>query len=169
MNQVKRSVMWSVVLCVLVIAGCSEGHGASVTSEENGPSWLEAKRSTQAREREIAESIPEPWVVETLQTPDGFLLDCGADEKTWNGLTEVTLAAEIDPVEAVNHVESRFDHTTFTMSTRLNVVGQHELQLIAPDGVENYIVAEGEPGVIRIASGSPCFALPEGTYPGGTW
>ncbi|SJN09850.1 hypothetical protein FM113_07390 [Leucobacter sp. 7(1)] len=48
-------------------------------------------------------------------------------------------------------------------------MGQYELQLVAQDGVENYIIAEGEPGTLRIASGSPCFVLPEDTYPGGTW
>jgi hypothetical protein len=33
--------------------------------------------------------------------------------------------------------------------------------------VENYIFSEGEPHTIRIASGSVCFTLPEGVYPGG--
>lgn len=30
-----------------------------------------------------------------------------------------------------------------------------------------YLIREDDPGLIRIASGSPCFTLPEGTYPGG--
>ncbi|WP_087013043.1 hypothetical protein [Leucobacter sp. 7(1)] len=138
-------------------------------NSESGARWSEVKERTQTQELDIAASLPEAWVSEIEQVPDGFLLDCSSTEMTWNGLTKVGLSAGVDPTDAVHHLESRFAGTAFTIGTRLNVVGQYELQLVAQDGVENYIIAEGEPGTLRIASGSPCFVLPEDTYPGGTW
>lgn len=169
MNRTNFFATCGWVLLVLLSAGCAgtRDNDAANTTTVNG--WPEIKDSTQRRELELASAIPDQWVSGIEQAPDGFLLSCMSGDFAWHGRTKVVLVSDIDATDVVKFLEADYEESEFTLTTRQNVLDQYELQLIARDGIENYIIAEWEPGTLRIASGSPCFVLPEGTYPGGTW
>ena len=95
---------------------------------------------------------------------------CGRRSHSWNGSTIVTLRNEVDAEEVVTALEPQFAGGPFDVRTRRNIADKYEIQLVAPDRTENDIIAEGvTPGTIRISSASPCFTLPDGVYPGGTF
>lgn len=168
MSLCRMTAAWILVIALAAAAGCTAGASREGDTMRK-LTWKLAKTATQARELEVAAAIPAEWASEVTQSPDGMLLSCGDGEYTWNGATSVTLVAGADPESAVQAVEAHYQGQPFEVRTRKNIVNKYEVQLIAADSGENYIIAEGQPGTIRIASGSPCFALPEGTYPGGAW
>jgi len=132
--------------------------------------WQDAKAATQATETEIAGRIPADKVADIAQTPEGTLTSCGDGGHSWNGSTTVTLRNGVDAEEVVTALEPQFAGGPFDVRTRRNIADKYEIQLVAPDLTENYIIAEDvTPGTIRISSASPCFTLPDGVYPGGTF
>ena len=167
----KRTVLVvSTLLLGAVLFGCAQGAHPQRSSHENdGLTWERAKELTQNREREIVAMFPGGELEAVEQDPEGVLLSCDTTTYNWNGVTNVSLTGHTPVAKLIREVGRQCEAHDWEVLTIPSPLGRSRIQLIAPDGVENYIVAEGEPGVIRIASGSPCFALPEGTYPGGTW
>lgn len=129
--------------------------------------WQDAKVSTQAMELEIVERIPEDQVVHIEQKEKGTLFSCDAEHHNWHGATTVTLQEGIEPEQVVRAVEASFADSLFQISVDRSVLGYYRVQLIAPNLEESYLFSEDEPNKIRIDSGSACFTLPEGVYPGG--
>ncbi len=130
--------------------------------------WQEAKATTQKKQLEIAALIPANIVVNIEQAPKGVLLSCNNTGRNWNGATTITVAAgtEIEPI--VKAIQNHYENSEFTIKTRLDIAQKYEVQLIAPDNVESHLIAEDiDPDKIRIDSGSACFTVPEGMYPGG--
>lgn len=54
----------------------------------------------------------------------------------------------------------------FTVSEYTDITHRFNVHLIKKDREESYIVGPGVEGSIEIDSGSACFTLPEGVYPG---
>ena len=80
----------------------------------------------------------------------------------------VTLAKDAEEEPIVKAIEAHYQNSHFTVETDINVSGNYRVQLFYPDSAESYLVSAGwDTDTIRISSGSPCFALPEGVYPGG--
>ncbi|WP_394247748.1 hypothetical protein [Arthrobacter pityocampae] len=130
--------------------------------------WQEAKARTQAMEREIAALIPEDAVFSIDQKKTGTLLSCNETQHHWAASTTVTVAdgTEIEPI--VKAIEAHHRESGAKVSVDRNVNGSYRVQIDLPAPGENYLVSEGfSPNEIRIASGSACFTLPEGIYPGG--
>ena len=130
--------------------------------------WQEAKAHTQAMELEIAALIPTDAVLSTDQKKQGVLLSCNETQHNWNGATTVTVAegTEIEPI--VKAIEAHYRASGTEVSVDRNISENYRIQIDSPAPGENYIVSEGDSRTeIRIASGSACFTLPEGTYPGG--
>ncbi|WP_172322580.1 hypothetical protein [Paenarthrobacter sp. CM16] len=131
--------------------------------------WQEAKAHTQAMELEIAALIPKDAVVSIDQKRKGVLLSCTKTQHNWNGSTTVTVTegTKIEPI--LKEIKTHYQSGQYVVEDRLDIRGSYEVQ-ISPHNTsdENYIVAEGlAPNQIRIDSGSECFTLPEGIYPGG--
>ncbi|GAA3585772.1 hypothetical protein GCM10022198_06340 [Klugiella xanthotipulae] len=163
-------VVAAVVLLVIGVSGCSgTGRGGNVEEgQDMGLTWQEAKADTQKMELEIAGLIPPDKIVSIEQKETGMLFSCSKTEHNWNGATTITVVpgTEIEPI--VKDIEEHYLDSRFDIKTRLNVMGRYEAQLRSPDTAEIYILGEDfVPGTIRIDSGSVCFTLPEGVYPGG--
>ncbi|GAA3592197.1 hypothetical protein GCM10022198_15180 [Klugiella xanthotipulae] len=118
---------------------------------------------------EIVETIPKDMVARVVQDGTGILLRCGETQQNWNGATTVTVVAGIEIETAIKAIENHYQNSEFTVGNRLDVSGHYEVGLVAPDEMENYLIGEDDPNTIRIDSGSTCFTLPEGVYPGGTF
>lgn len=152
--------------CVVALVGCAPAvdepnEGSNVTLEE-------AKAEAQAAELELASLIPEDVVASIEQKPDGTLFSCDEERHRWKGSTTVVLVPEADTTAVVKQLESDVrDEGRFSVESWVDVTDTYSVQLTLPGSVENYIFSEGEPHTIRIASGSVCFTLPEGVYPGG--
>jgi hypothetical protein len=134
---------------------------------ENALTWQKAKARTQAMELEIAKLIPEDKVVKIDQWKTGILLSCSETQHDWNGATTVTLSKGTEPEPLVKAIEAHYQDSRFTLETDVDIVGDYRVQLRSPDAAENYIIVKDDPGTISIDSGSACFTLPEGEYPGG--
>lgn len=152
------------VAAASLLAGCA-------TKEEtvSDPTWQDAKRQTQATELEIATLIPNDQVEAVNQLPEGTLLSCDEKRHQWAGFTNVVLAAGANEAEIVESIIEHFkDDGAYTVEEFTTAGDRQNVQLIAKNGEESYIVGPGTAeGSIEIASGSVCFTLPEGTYPGG--
>jgi hypothetical protein len=130
--------------------------------------WQEAKAHTQTMEREIAALIPEDAVLSIDQQQTGTLLSCNKTQHNWNASTTVTVAegTEIEPI--VKTIEAHYRANGTEISVDRDINENYRIQIDPPAPGENHLVSEGfSPNEIRIASGSACFTLPEGIYPGG--
>ncbi|MFJ6453494.1 hypothetical protein [Paenarthrobacter sp. NPDC091669] len=130
--------------------------------------WQEAKAHTQAMELEIAALIATDTIVSINQKKKGVLLSCNKTQHNWNGSTTVTVAdgTKIEPI--VKDIEAHYRASGLNVSVDKDVDDKYRIQIDPPTQGENYIIAEDlAPNEIRVASGSACFTLPEGIYPGG--
>ena len=169
------------IAAVVLMAGLSgcmpsdqSGDPTSVTTTEEGGAveseltWQEAKARTLAMQLEIAELIPEAKVVKIHNKKTGTLFSCRETQHNWLGSATVTLTEGTEPEPLVKDIEAHYQDSEFDIETDIDNVGNYEIQLRSLNTAENYIVAAGwDPDTIRIDSGSPCFTLPEGVYPGG--
>lgn len=166
MNGGRAKLTALMLATVSVVAGCS-----NQPAEEEGVtmslSWQEAKAEAQSMEIQIVSVLPEDSVEAVEQKTEGILLSCSKGEHNWNGATTVTLGPGADPETLIRFIEDEYRESSYQIRTRLNIVGQYEVQLFAAGTAESYIIAEDAPGTIRIASGSRCFMLPDDVYPGG--
>ena len=144
---------------------------AAQTSEEpmNAKlTWQEAKAHTQAMEREIAALISKDAVLSIDQQQTGTLLSCNETQHHWAAATTVTVAegTEIEPI--VKTIEAHYRANGTEVSVDRDINENYRIQIDPPAPGESHLVSEGlSPNEIRIASGSACFTLPEGIYPGG--
>ncbi len=144
---------------------------AAQTQEEPGKAeltWQEAKAHTQAMEGEIAALIPKDAVLSIDQKKTGTLLSCNETQHSWAGATTVTVAegTEIEPI--VRAIEAHYRANGTEVSVDRDIDENYRIQIDPPAPGESHLVSEGlSPNEIRIASGSACFTLPEGIYPGG--
>ncbi len=131
--------------------------------------WQEAKTQAQAMEVKLAALIPKDAVISIDQKKKGMLLSCNKTQHKWKSSTTITIAAGTNIEPVVKDIEAHYQSSLFGVRNRLDIRGSYEVQMIALSGSgESYIVAEGlAPNQIDIDSGSPCFTLPEGVYPGG--
>ena len=176
MIRTRFSAIAALVLLVS-LTGCvpfdptAETNNATATSGdapvENELTWQEAKAQTQAMELEIAKLIPEDKVAKIDQGKTGTLFSCSETQHNWNGATTVTLSKGTEPEPLVKAIEAHYGDSRFTIETDLDIVGDYRVQLRSPDTAASYIIVRDDPDSIRIASGSACFTLPEGEYPGG--
>lgn len=136
-------------------------------SDPTNYTWELAKADTQEMELEIAALVPAELTVAVEQNPRGTLLSCSETEWSWNGATTVTVVEGTEMESLIRRIQAQFDGSRFDSRTDPNIVGKLQLQLTVADTAENYIVVEGiEPTQLRISSGSACFVLPEGMWPG---
>ena len=130
--------------------------------------WQEAKAHAQAIQLEIVALIPKNAVISIDQKKKGVLLSCDKTQHNWKGFTTITVAegTEIEPI--VRAIEAHYRAKGTKVSADRNLNEDYRIQIDPPAPGENYIVSEGlAPNQIDIDSGSPCFTLPEGIYPGG--
>lgn len=168
MRSRPRSSVAVVLLCVSVLSGCAPD--GDVPSEENSVTLEEAKADAQAMEMEIASLIPGDLVVGVEQKPDGTLFSCDEKQHRWKGSTRIMLTPDADPESIVMDLEVRMsDDDRFASRNWFDPTGAYNVQLMSPESAANFIFGEDDPHTIRIASGSVCFTLPEGVYPGGTF
>lgn len=176
MKRVRLTAIVTVLL-MASLSGCmpSDGTGGltSATTTEKGEAveseftWQEAKARTLSMQLEIARLIPENKVVKINDKKTGTLLGCSKTHHNWNGSTTVTLAVGVEEESIVKAIEAHYKDSRFIIKTGPDIVGDYRVQLRSPDTSENYIIVKDGPGEVRIASGSACFTLPEGVYPGG--
>lgn len=178
----RRGTMALLLAGLMGLTGCAgtpntsstESTVPSATKTQEEPvkvelTWQDAKAHTQALELEIAAQVPEDAVISIDQKTKGMLLSCNRTKHSWNGSTTVTVTegTKIEPI--LKEIKTHYQSAQYVVEDRLDIRGSYEVQ-ISPHNTsdENYIVAEGlAPNQIRIDSGSECFTLPEGIYPGG--
>lgn len=132
--------------------------------------WQEAKAQTQKTAREIADAIPKDKVASITQKETGVLLSCNKTEHNWIGWTDISLTAGTNIKEVVENLERHYKESSFEVTTRSGIDGDYQVHLLGPASGEGYLIGIGlAPMEIRIDSGSPCFTLPDGTYPGGNF
>ncbi|GEB18047.1 hypothetical protein [Paenarthrobacter aurescens] len=165
----------------MVLAGCAGSPGgtpieppeptATKTQEDpmNGElTWQEAKAKAQAMELEIAALIPQDTVVSIDQKTKGVLLSCNKTQHRWKGSTTITVADGTKIESIVKDVEAHYRANGLKVSVDMDIDEKLLVQIDPPAPGENYLVGGGvKPNEIWIDSGSPCFTLPEGIYPGG--
>lgn len=158
----KSRVTFLVSICL--VTGSMASCGSNVVQ---GLTWEEAKASSQKMELAIASVIPTSDVVGVAQQPQGTLLSCDKGGHLWAGRTEVKLTPGTDIDTILREIQKHYSNFQFKELADKDIKGQLRLQLVAADGVANYLISHGEPDTVEIDSGSKCFVLPEGTYPGG--
>lgn len=134
-----------------------------------GLTWQEAKESTMAHAAELAALIPADQIVSVEQRETGTLFNCGPEQKSWTSSTSVVLVEGADPERIVKAIEAHYQDTEFTVTNDLSMAGNYQVSLVAPDGVEGYLVGILADGEISISYGSTCFTPPEDRYLGGDW
>ncbi|SDX18827.1 hypothetical protein SAMN04487912_10897 [Arthrobacter sp. cf158] len=157
------------LVTIISLSGCT---GTDISREENdletNVTWQSAKVDTQKTALEIAGLIPKDKVTSVLQKETGVLLSCNKTAHNWNGWTDITLTADANVEEVIKGLELHYRGGSFEVTTRRGIDGDYQVHLLGPAPGEGYLIGRGlTPNVIRIDSGSPCFTLPEGTYPGG--
>lgn len=164
------------VVLMASLSGCMpnnhSGDPTSVTTVDDGGAveseltWQEAKARTLAMQLEIAELIPEAKVVKIHNKKTGTVFGCGETQHNWLGSATVTLIEGTEPEPLVKDIEAHYQGSGFDIEADIDSAGDYRVQLGSPGTAENYIISAGwDPDTIRIASGSPCFTLPEGVYP----
>ncbi|MEO3942103.1 hypothetical protein V3C41_13560 [Paenarthrobacter nicotinovorans] len=163
------------------LAGCAGNPSASST-ESTVPTasdtqeepliteltWQEAKAKAQVMELEIAALIPKDTVVSIDQKKKGVLLSCDKTQHKWKGSTTITVADGTKFDSIVKDIEAHYRANGLKVSADADIDGMILVQIDPPAPGENYLVGGGvKPNEIWIDSGSPCFTLPEGIYPGG--
>lgn len=130
--------------------------------------WQEAKAKAQAMESEIAALIPKDTVVSIDQKTKGVLLSCNKTQHKWKGSTTITVADGTKIESIVKDIEAHYRANGLKVSVDMDIDEKLLVQIDPPAPGENYLVGGGvKPNEIWIDSGSPCFKLPEGIYPGG--
>jgi hypothetical protein len=179
--RARSGAMTLLLVGLLGLAGCAGNPNASST-EPSAPiaaqtqeepmnaelTWQEAKAQTQAVQLEIAALIPKDAALSIDQKKQGVLLSCNKTQHNWSASTTVTVAegTEIEPI--VRAIEAHYRANGAKVSVDRNVNEDYRIQIDPPAPGESHLVSEGDsPNEIRIASGSACFTLPEGIYPGG--
>ncbi|MDR6987892.1 MULTISPECIES: hypothetical protein [Paenarthrobacter] len=157
------------LVAIMGVSGCTD---TDIPREENDLEtslpWQSAKADTQKTALEIAGLIPKDKVTSVLQKETGVLLSCNRTDHNWNGWTDITLTSGANVEEVIKGLELHYRESRFEVTTRTGIDGDYQVHLLGPAPSEGYLIGRGlTPNVIRIDSGSPCFTLPEGTYPGG--
>lgn len=171
-NRRKESVKFLgiTLLLTLSLTGCEGSHQIETPVEQGGMTltltWQEAKAATQLMELEIASIIPEEFVVDIAQNPQGVMLSCSSTEHNWNGRARVSLKPGIPTESILRRIQSHYDESDVVGSIDLDIMGDERLQLVGIGG-ESYLIGFEAADTIYIASGSACFNLPDGVYPGG--
>ena len=130
--------------------------------------WQEAKAHTQAIQLEIVALIPKDAVISIDQKKKGVLLSCDKTQHKWKGSTTITVADGTKFDSIVKDIEAHYRANGLKVSADADIDGMILVQIDPPAPGENYLVGGGvKPDEIWIDSGSPCFTLPEGIYPGG--
>ncbi|WP_416404866.1 hypothetical protein [Arthrobacter sp. LFS091] len=163
------------IAAIVTIGGVSSCATSDIPREEHNVvtqvTWQEAKANTEKEALEIAALIPKDKITSIVQKETGVLLSCSKTEHNWNGSTSITLAEGSEAESVVKELETaaraHFTDHRFEVSSDRTIQGTFRVEISDPATSEMYLIREDDPGVIRIASGSPCFTLPEGTYPGG--
>lgn len=164
MKKLRITRSLGVLMIVATLAACTGGPsvGSDLTIDQ-------AKAATQKMEREIAAIVPKDLVVKVEQDATGTLDSCGAGRgNVWVGLSHVTLKPEVEVDATLRLIEEHYRGSRFSIRTRHDSGGYFEVQLIAADGVENYLIGHGinnPDHSIDISSNSGCFNLPKGEYP----
>ncbi|MGP0224509.1 hypothetical protein [Paenarthrobacter sp. NCHU4564] len=132
--------------------------------------WQDAKVQAQATELEIAALIPKDLVVSIDQKTKGVLLSCNKTQHNWHGFTTITISEGTPAGPIVKNIEAHYRANGLKVSIDKDVDEKYLVQIDSPPPGENYLVGEGiKANEIWIDSGSPCFTLPEGVYPGGNF
>ncbi|MET4540618.1 hypothetical protein ABIE37_002405 [Arthrobacter bambusae] len=178
--RARRGAMALMLVVSIGLAGCA-GPPTGSSTESTVPTaaktqeatmnaeltWQQAKAHTQAMELEIAALIPKNADYSIDQKKKGMLLSCNSTQHKWKGSTTITVVGGTNIEPIVKDIEAHYRAKGTKVSADRNVDEDYRIQIDLGGG-ENYIVAEGlAPNEIRIASGSECFILPEGIYPGG--
>ncbi|MBO9626197.1 MAG: hypothetical protein J7484_07465 [Microbacterium sp.] len=136
--------------------------------DEQKLNWEQAKARAQAGEMQIVSMVPSEFISTVEQKPTGLLFSCAEGQYRWKGATTVILTHDADIESIVKSIEQRYrDADEFDIDTWRNVSGWYDFQLKSRETAANYIVGQDNENTIRIDSGSVCFTLPEGVYPGG--
>lgn len=163
------------IAAIVTIGGVSSCATSDIPREEHNVvtqvRWQEAKASTEKEALEIAALIPKDKITSIVQKETGVLLSCSNTEHNWNGSTSITLTQGSEAESVVKELETaaraHYTDHRFEVSSDRTIQGTFRVEISDPATSEMYLIREDDPGVIRIASGSPCFILPEGIYPGG--
>lgn len=165
----------AIIAVLVIVCGVSSCATTEIPREENkvvtDVTWQDAKANTEEVALEIAALLPNDKVTSIVQKDTGVLLSCNKTDQDWNGWTSITLTGGSIAESVVKELETaaRAHYTghRFEVSSDRTIQGTFRVEISDPATSEMYLIREGDPGVIRIASGSPCFTLPEGIYPGG--
>ena len=153
------------LLAAIGVSGCADTKiPREEHSLETSLTWQNAKTDTQTTALEIASLIPNDKVTSIVQKETGVLLSCNKTEHNWNGWTSITLTegsvAESVVTELETAARSHYTGRRFEVSGDRTVQGTFCVEIGDQETSEMYLIREDDPGVIRIASGSPCFTLP---------
>jgi len=166
-STIARSLWGSVALIVvLMTAACGSG-GNPV---DKNLTWQDAKAATQKKELDIAALFPKDQVVKVDQRPKGVLMPCKQEGTyNWQGGTAIILTPSTPHEPLIRMLEAHYKDSRFTPITDHDINGDLEVQLYDPKAHEAYIIGSGfhGPDSMDITSFSPCFVLPEDTWPGG--
>ncbi|WP_139196225.1 MULTISPECIES: hypothetical protein [unclassified Curtobacterium] len=163
------------IVLVALLTGCSApGNDRPAAGEPAAPTASpeavigKAKAGTQRTEREIAEAVPDRS--RARQQEKGTLFPCGEHQRQWVGVTNVVTSGEPDMDAVVAAVEDAWrGKSGWDLEKRRDSDGLATIDLSADDG-EGYLVSLGtEPNTVHILSSSPCFAVPEVFFGGGSW
>lgn len=155
-----------VIAVVLGAAGCSSGDAVVV----EGLTVEQAKSMTMAADREIVAALDPGSVGEVLQRGSGSLLSCSRGSHRWAGGTDFFIADGADMEEVLESVGSTYsERDDFSVEWDEDRDHDARLRIEGRDGLTFLLSQWPQEGFIGVLSFSPCFELPEGTYPGGDW
>lgn len=154
------------VCAAVLLAGCS----ARAAEVVDGMTVEDAKSMTMAVEDDVVASVDRAVLGEIHQGETGILLSCSTESHRWAGGVDFFVEDGADMLELLQDIEESFaTRDDFSVDRELDINGNETLTLRGPDGLVLTVSQWRREGFIGVLSFSPCFELPEGTYPGGVW
>lgn len=164
MSNTTRALALVTALGLLVsIAGCADRDPVNddLTVDQ-------AKQITLGIEDEIAALIPAENVAKKEQRNTGTLLGCAPDRGyQWTGRTKVFLQGDPDIGTIIDSIVDAYaDKAGFASKRTKDINGEPQAEVRGDDGSIFVASPWEEDSRIEIASGSPCFRLPDDQYVG---
>jgi hypothetical protein len=162
-NTTRALALVTATVLLVSVAGCAARDPVSddLTVDQ-------AKQVTLGIEDDIAALIPAQNVTKKEQRSTGTLLSCAPDRGyQWTGRTKVFLHGDPDIGAIIDSIVDAYaDKDGFASKRTKDITGEPQAEVRGVDGSIFIASPWEEDSRIEIASGSPCFRLPEDQYAG---
>ncbi|WP_153004681.1 hypothetical protein [Microbacterium testaceum] len=134
---------------------------------DDGMSPEDAKRYTQAVEREIVDAMPNQFVRTVLQKETGTFLPCSRDgAEQWAGGLTAQIQPGVDPDAVLDPIEEHFANVDELTVSRREDSGNVLVEVVGPHRSAWVVRYDAKRAEAYLTSFSPCIRLPSDIWRG---